>query len=238
MALYSLPILFAVMLLKEAGVPLPVPSDVIMLGAAARAAAGQESVLAVIVTLEAAMLLGGTAQYLLARGPGQGLVRRYGRYVGLTPPRLERAAQTLRQGGRLAVGIGMATPGLRAVTITASGLANVAFVPFFVGLVAGDTLFLLAHILIGYAGGAGLKALAQGQHRAVGPLLLLVAVALVVIGLVGWLLLRRRAARGEQPSLATMAQAWEEGSCPLCLTLGALQARREEGVSAVAPEPE
>lgn len=227
MPLYSLPIVFVVMLLKEAGVPLPIPSDIVMLGVAARAATGQESVLAVIITLEAAMLLGGTAQYLLARGPGQGLLRRFGPYIGLTLPRLERATYTLRKGGHLTVALGMTTPGLRAVTIAAAGLANLAFVPFFVGLVAGDTLFILAHVLIGYAGGAGLKALAQSQHFATGPVLLLAVVALLVVGLVGWMLLRRRAAPQARPAVAATIQAWEEASCPLCLTLGALHARHE-----------
>lgn len=228
MVLYGLPTVFVVLLLKEAGVPLPVPADLLMVGAAARAATGQESLLAVIVTLELALLLGGTAQYLLARGPGQRVVQRLGRYVGLTPPRLERAAQALRTGGVLAVAVGVLAPGVRALTIAACGLANLGFGRFFAGLVVGDSIVVLLHVVIGYVGGAGLSALAHAQHRAVGPVLVGAVLALALIGLAGWVLLRRRR-RHEPAGLGATVQAWEEASCPLCLGLGALQASRTAG---------
>jgi membrane protein DedA with SNARE-associated domain len=191
-------------------------------GAAARAATGQESLRAVLATLELALLLGGTAQYLLARGPGRRLLYRVGRYVGLTPVRLERAAQTLQRGGVPAIALGMLAPGVRALTITACGLADLDPGRFMVGLVVGDSLVVGVHVLLGYLGGAGLRVLAQSQHRAVGPLLGGGVLALVVVGLGGWVLLRRRRPP-EATALGATVQAWEEASCPLCLGLAALR---------------
>src|SRR5436309_3335403 len=88
LARYGLPAIFLVMLLKEIGVPIPVPGDLIMLGAVARAAAGQFDLGAVILTFEVALILGGLVQYALARGPGRGVLARFGPTVGLTPARL------------------------------------------------------------------------------------------------------------------------------------------------------
>src|SRR5205823_3162798 len=109
LATYGLPAIFFVMLLKEAGIPIPIPSDLIMLGAAARVASGQFDLLTVIIVFEVAMLVGGIVQYLLARGPGRGLVYRFGRYIGLTQPRLDRAVGTLQRGGAVGVAVAVMT---------------------------------------------------------------------------------------------------------------------------------
>jgi membrane protein DedA with SNARE-associated domain len=226
--LIGLATVFALMLLKEAGVPIPVPSDVIMLGAAARAATGEWSLPAVIITVEVAMLIGGTTQYLLVRGPGRRLVYRLGRYLGLTPQRLERAATAAQRGGVAAVAVGMATPGVRAATIAASGLANLRAGIFLPALVIGDSVFFLLHVAIGYAGGRGLGAVGKGTNLHSGPILIGILVAVAVAGLIGWTLLRRRARRAGQEGAAPtgIAGAWVEAACPVCLALGAMQERR------------
>src|SRR4051794_38106963 len=156
---YGLPAIFVVMLLKESGIPIPIPGDLIMLGAAARAAAGQFDLVAMILTFEVAMLLGGIVQYLLARGPGRGFVYRFGRYVGLTRPRLDRAVGALQRGGVAGVSVAVMTPGVRAASVAAAGLANLPFATFIPGLLVGNTVFFLLHLLIGYAGGQGLSSL-------------------------------------------------------------------------------
>src|SRR5438270_8313430 len=79
----------AVMLVKAAGVPVPVPGDVILLATAARAAEGKVLLWLAFVALLAALVLGGTAQFFLARGPARRVVMKYGPRVGLTEARLE-----------------------------------------------------------------------------------------------------------------------------------------------------
>jgi membrane protein DedA with SNARE-associated domain len=224
---YGLPVIALMLLAKEAGIPIPIPGDVLMLGVAARAASGQWNLLAVIVACEGAMLVGGTIQYLLARGPGRRLITRAGRYVGLTPGRLERVAGTLRRGGGLAVAAGLVTPGVRAATIAASGLSDLPFRTFFPALVAGDTVFFLLHVAIGYAGGQGLAAVSHGRHLATGAVLLIVLGVLALLGLGVWLALRWRAGRRDRTpgSLAEAAGGWEEAACPLCLALETARAR-------------
>jgi membrane protein DedA with SNARE-associated domain len=222
MLAYGLPAICLVLLLKEAGVPIPIPGDVLMLGAAARAASGQWNLVTVLVGCEGAMLAGGTVQYLLARGPGRHLIVRVGRYVGLTPSRLERVAGTLRRGGGVAVAVGLVTPGVRAATIAASGVADLPFRAFFPALVVGDTVFFLLHVAIGYVGGHGLEAVLHGRHQAFGGVLLAVLGVVTVLGLGGWLALRRASRRDRAPrSLVEAVGAWEEAACPLCLVLGA-----------------
>jgi membrane protein DedA with SNARE-associated domain len=223
MVSYGLPVVFLIMFLKEAGIPVPVPSDVIMLGAAARAATGQWNLPAVIAVFLVAMVAGGTIQYALARGPGRRVVYRIGRYVGLTSDRLERVASPLKKGGITAVAVGMTTPGVRAATIAASGIAGLPFRTVLPALIIGDSVFFLLHVAIGYAGGAGLSALVHGRDVSFGVVLLAALATVAVLGLVGWVVLRRRAsnAGAGTVSAADVAGTWEEAACPICLLLGA-----------------
>jgi membrane protein DedA with SNARE-associated domain len=232
--LFGLASVFVVILLKEAGIPIPVPTDVIMLGVAARAASGQLNLPAVILTIEIAMVIGGTIQYLAARGPGRRLLYRFGRYVGLTPARLERAARTLQRGGIATVTIALATPGIRAATIAAAGLADLRFATFFPALLIGDSIFFLLHVAIGYAGGRGLGALAHAGHPT-WPVLLIALVILALVGLAGWLVLRRRTPGADAPKgRAEAIGAWTEAACPACLALAALYERHSEVQPATA----
>jgi membrane protein DedA with SNARE-associated domain len=48
---YGLIAVFGIMLLKEIGIPVPIPSDLIMLGAAARAAQGRSPFIAVFFAI-------------------------------------------------------------------------------------------------------------------------------------------------------------------------------------------
>src|SRR5438876_8589562 len=96
---YGLVAVFSIMLIKTIGVPIPVPGDLIILAAAVRVAQGKLVGWQVFLALLLALLLGGVIQFLLARGPGRALLLRFGRYVGLTPPRIDAVAEKIRKGG-------------------------------------------------------------------------------------------------------------------------------------------
>ncbi|HET6318869.1 MAG TPA: hypothetical protein VFG86_20635, partial [Chloroflexota bacterium] len=100
-----------VMLVKAAGVPIPIPGDVILLATAARAAEGKVLLWLAFVSLFAALVAGGTVQFFLARGPARRLLVRHGHRVGVTQARLERVSATVRKGGMLAIGLAVLTPG-------------------------------------------------------------------------------------------------------------------------------
>ena len=219
---YGLAAIFVIMLCKEAGIPIPIPGDIIMLGAAARAAEGTYDVLHVIVAFEAAALLGATTQFLVARGPGRQIIYRFGRYLGLTADRLNRATAAVQKGGIMAVGLGLMTPGVRIATVAASGLAGLPLRTFLPGLVIGSSAFFAAHLVLGYAGGP----LVQAALGAVNlPVLLFVALVLA-LGLAGWLI-RSRWMRGQRAGAAA-ALAWSEAGCPACTAVGLLRRRGPE----------
>ena len=214
---YGLIAVFGIMLLKEIGIPVPIPSDLIMLGAAARAAQGRFSFIAVFFAILIPMFVGGLVQFTIARGPARAAIYRIGKYIGLTRERLDRAMETVRKGGVAAVAVGLTTPGVRIAITPAAGMADLPLAAFAPGLLVGSTIFLALHFAIGYAGGAALSLINT-------PAVFVVAliVALAVLGFVLWRYVYAR--RGA--TLAETGAAWADAACPACLAITLVRDRR------------
>lgn len=226
---YGLLAIFGVMLIKELGVPVPIPSDLIMITAGVQAAAGAYSLIALILLLLLSMLIGGSIQFFIARKAGRELLYRLGGLVGLTAERLDRSGESLRRRGPLAVFLGLNLSGARAGIIPAAGLAGMSYPSFTLAMVSGSGLFYAWHIALGYIAGPTAATLLERLHLPVGPVLL----GLALLGLVGWLFLRSRRKRGAEAERATVdsLHTWTEAACPACLAISLLQ-RGESGLVA------
>ncbi len=218
---YGLVAIFVIMLLKEIGFPVPIPADLIMLGASASAAAGkfdaQGGFVAVFLAILIPMFVGGLVQFALAKGPGRAIVYRVGKYIGLTEARLDRAMQAVRKGGTAAVTIGLTTPGVRIATVPASGLADLSLGVFLPGLLVGSAFFLAWHFAIGYVGGLVLSLLALPMW--VWAVFIL---AVIALGIVGWRLARRRNKIAKDAKAISSGEtylAWADASCPACIAI-------------------
>lgn len=73
---YGLPAIAAVLLIKSAGVPIPIPADVLMFLAAARVTRGTDGLGLTFAILLIAISIGDIIQFWLARGPGRTTVYR------------------------------------------------------------------------------------------------------------------------------------------------------------------
>ncbi len=214
---YGLLAIFIIMLVKEIGVPVPIPSDLLMLTAAAQAAAGKITLWQGFVAILAAMVFGAWVQYTLVRRLGRPFVNRFGRYVGLPPARLDSAAQALRKGGITAVSVSLTTPGVRIATVPACGLAEMPYRLFLPGVLVGSSVFLALHFVLGYVGGPLVSAILERLNT---PLLVFI-VAFLIVGLVGWLLIRRRERSKDRDATLESLGDWADACCPACLALGA-----------------
>jgi membrane-associated protein len=207
---YGVAAIFVVMLLKEIGIPVPVPSDLLMVGAGVQIAVGAYGPVELAVALAIAVLIGGSIQFFLARTAGRAVVYRLAARVGIGAAALDRAVARMSSGGGRAVFIGMNVPGARAAVIPAAGVARVSFVPFAAATVAGSLVFYGWHVALGYLVGPAAGALVEHYATlAAGALVLLVA-----IGAIGWYVLRRR---------GMAARSWTEAACPACLAVTALR---------------
>jgi membrane protein DedA with SNARE-associated domain len=120
----------------------------------------------------------------------------------------------MRQGGPIAIGLGVLTPGVRTAVVPACGLTDIPLKIFLPGLALGSAVDLGLHFAIGFAGSSVLSTILQPS-----PVVLVVGLAL--LGLAAWILIARR--RGQ--SAAAAATAWTQATCPVCLALGSVVPR-------------
>jgi len=216
--------LFGVLFLKEMGVPIPFPGDLLVLGAGVAAANGDLDPGMTLGAILLAGFLGGSVQFVVLRGglrrPLLALLDR----LGLRRARVEREAERLRARGVGGVALSRATPGVRVVAIAASALAALPFTSFLAGLVIGNTFFVGLHFLLGLVVGAPALQIMAG----LGVGLTAVGVALTGLGLAAWWLLRRRRAAARTQDVVT---DWADATCPICLTLGLAGVNLDEGSS-------
>ena len=220
--LYGLAAIFILMLAKSAGIPIPVPADAVMLATSVRASEGKLVLSQAFIAILIALVVGGIVQFSLVRGPGRRFLYRFGRYLGMTPARLDAAAERLKKGGPIAIGIAILTPGVRSVAVVGCGLAGIPLRRFVPGLVLGSALFLSLHFFLGYAGGLLLATMQQVISL---PVLIGIIVGLLIVGFGVWYFIRRwqlpDASNGDV--LAEALGAWHEATCPVCLALGAAE---------------
>jgi membrane protein DedA with SNARE-associated domain len=138
----GVPGLLGLLLAMEAGVPVPLPSDLVMLLLGERVSAGAVPLWLAMAALEVVALAGTAALFLAARGPGRALLARVGSRLGLTGPRLARATELLERRGRPALATGRTTPGLRTVTVVAAASSGIRVGRALPALVLGSSLFL------------------------------------------------------------------------------------------------
>jgi membrane protein DedA with SNARE-associated domain len=206
-------------LVKEAGVPIPVPGDLIVIGAGVAAGRGELDPGVALIAIVLASIAGGVVQYGLLRSVARPvLLRLLGRFG--SAERVDRQTERLRRGGARSVAVARSTPGVRIVAVAASALAGIPALAFLSGLAIGNALFITAHFGLGYVVGEPIVAAVGG---ALGPLAV-AAVGLAVLGAVGWVILGRLRGRRATSPLPAVA-AWADACCPACLTLAAVEAR-------------
>jgi membrane protein DedA with SNARE-associated domain len=184
---------FVFLLIEEAGLPVPVPGDFLMLYLGVRAGEGRVPLWQAIVVMELATVLGATFLYVLARLAGRGLVYRYGRFIRLTPERLDRAEKWLKDHGSRAVFLGRLLPGLRIVTAVACGVFEVPARVFLPSMSLGALLYIVVYTLLGYYFGQPVLDLIGQIHLPFGLLGSLIPLAILV-----WWTVRARQGLGRR----------------------------------------
>ena len=207
--------LAGLILVKEAGVPVPLPGDLVVVGAGVAASRGDLDPTVALAALIMASVVGGGIQFGLLRSAARPAMLRLLARLGAAD-RVQAQTDRLRRTGARGVALERVTPGVRVVAIAASALAAVPPRSFFLGLVAGNAVFIAAHFALGFVVGEPVLAIVGGALVRLAAL----GVVLAVIGAVGWsVLARRRRGRDKAASVGGGVLAWTDACCPACLTL-------------------
>jgi membrane protein DedA with SNARE-associated domain len=208
-------VIVGLLLVKEAGLPVPIPGDLIVIGLGVAAAEGRFVPIVALVAAIGASIVGGCVQFAMVRGPARrGLLAMLKRF-GVGEDRIDRQAERFRRGGPVAVAVARMTPGVRIVAVAAAALAALPFGAFVSGLAIGNAVFIAGHFGLGMAFGIAATGILAGLAV---PLVVLAAAALA--GYVAWRSIRARRSDADGAGLA-----WTDASCPACLAIGAVVTR-------------
>jgi membrane protein DedA with SNARE-associated domain len=194
---FTQPQLFSVplVMIEEAGLPLPISGDLLIMYSASRVGRSPFVWLALGLAFEAAALAGSTFLFFVARRYGAGLLRgEVGRVLGLTPARIQRVEGWFKRWGIWAVIVGRQIPGFRVATTVVAASFGLTFRLFVAGVAVGAAFWVTVFMALGLLVGPQAAQL-LGAHQN-SSLLILGAVFLVglilIVGRVTWS--RRRGA--------------------------------------------
>lgn len=124
---YGIPGLFVLLVIEEAGVPLPAPGDTLIALAGAQPDHSLMYVAQVLGLCSLAVFIGSSALYWAMRIGGRSFLDRYGRYFRVNSQRMDRVEAWILQRGTLAIVLGRLIPGLRVPTTVICGLSRVPY---------------------------------------------------------------------------------------------------------------
>ena len=214
----------ALLLPMEAGVPIPLPADLVMFTVGQQVAAGRFPLWLAVAGFEVIAVVGTTVLFGVCRGPAHRIITRFGPRLGLTEARLGRAAALAEARGRPGLAVGRALPGLRTLTVIAAGASGLAGRRALPALILGSSVFLQVHLVLGLLLG---PLATRAFDQAKGPALAAAAV-LAAATLVFWRTRRRRRAA---------PAAWMEATCPACIAVNLLTERVPALAELTGPDP-
>ena len=174
----------------------PSPGETVLIAASVYAGAGRLNIVAVGMIGFAAAVLGDNLGYAIGRFGGRALVLRLGRYVLLTPERLDRAESFFTRHGGKIVTVARFIEGLRQANGIIAGITRMPWPRFVAFNALGAALWVGTWTAVGYLAGNHIQVIYTQANRY--ALYLLAAAALGIAALIvrHWRRARREAARG------------------------------------------
>ena len=148
---YGVWAILLLVLLEDFGIP--VPGETVLIAGAIFAGSGQLNIVAVGVVGFVAAVLGDNIGYAIGRFGGRALVDRWGRYVFLTPERVDKAEAFFNRHGGKIIMIARFIEGLRQANGIIAGITGMHWLRFVAFNALGAALWVGTWVSVGYFAG-------------------------------------------------------------------------------------
>ena len=155
--------LFALLMLGIAG--LPIPDETLLVLSGYLVWAGRLAPVTTFLAGFAGAASGISLSYWLGRTLGHKAVGRYGKYIHLTPARVDTVQRWFQSIGNWLLSVGYFIPGVRHFTALVAGMSGVSFRVFAPYAYVGAAVWVLFFLTIGYAVGENWRTAIQLIHR-------------------------------------------------------------------------
>ncbi|MBA3815274.1 MAG: DedA family protein [Parachlamydiaceae bacterium] len=131
-------------------IALPIPDETLMIFAGILMDTDKLQVVPTLLAAYSGSILGITFSYTIGRTVGHSLMYKYGKWIGLTPERLENVEGWLKKYGKWTLIFGYFIPGIRHFTGFATGMARLPYQEFALFAYAGAIIWATTFLSLGY----------------------------------------------------------------------------------------
>jgi len=182
--------LFVLLALGIVGVP--VPDETLIATFGGMVAQGHFHFAAALAVTFTGSMTGMMVSYALGRKVGKPLLERYGKWIRLTPGRLQSAEAWFKRYGAWSIVIGYFIPGLRHLSSYMAGISKLPMGRYVTYAAIGALLFCTTFLLIGHSVGYHWNEIAIMMQRSSFKVGILVTVLLVLTVAAAGLVWRRK----------------------------------------------
>ncbi|SEB75101.1 DedA family protein [Paenibacillus sp. GP183] len=177
----------ALYLLLSAGIiGLPVPDETLMTFAGSLTAPGGPFLYTTtLMVIYAGTMTGMIVSYSLGHRIGKPFLHRYGKWIKLTPERLEKTEGWFKRYGMWAVFFGYFVPGVRHFTCYLAGVSGVGLLRYLLYAASGALVWCITFLTLGHFIGRNWEELLQIIHKYVGfsvtGIIMIMLIAILVL---------------------------------------------------------
>lgn len=178
---FSALFLFLLVFLVEAGIPIPIPYDILILGAGLR----QVNFLLIAVAVVSGNLAGSTVLYLISLKFGHPILHKSVKFLSISEKRAILVEKWFDRWGGFAIVLARLIPGLRFAATVLSGIFSLPYFKVFLPyLFLGSVLWVSLYWILGAVLGEGVQLLIQvlSLWSALLTVILVLITATIIVG--------------------------------------------------------
>ncbi|GBF12394.1 DedA family protein [Tepidibacillus infernus] len=139
--------LFSLLVLGIVG--LPIPDEILMIFTGYLVSLGKLNYLLTVFIALLGSMTGMSISFAIGYSFGHPFFEKYGRYIHVTPEKLDKVGQWFEQKGKLAVSIGYFIPGVRYLTAYLAGISQWEYKMFILFALLGGLFWVFGFITLG-----------------------------------------------------------------------------------------
>ncbi|MEV2910604.1 DedA family protein [Paenibacillus larvae] len=172
---------------------LPIPDETLMAFVGSMTMhGGPMNFWASLAVAYAGTMTGMTISYTVGRKVGKPFLYKYGKWMKLTPARLQKAENWFRKYGLWTVGFGYFVPGVRHFTCYLAGMSGVKWWKYLLYAGSGALVWCVTFLLLGRWIGRNFDRVLHMFHRYTGVTLGILGGLLLILGLIVYLVFKRK----------------------------------------------
>ncbi|MEC0239080.1 DedA family protein [Paenibacillus dokdonensis] len=178
--------LFVLLALGILGIP--VPDETLIATFGGMIAQGHFHFAGALTVTFLGSMTGMMISYILGRKLGKPLLDRYGKWIRMTPTRLQSTEAWFKRYGSWSIVLGYFVPGLRHLSSYMAGISKVPFGRYLLYAASGALLFCTTFLLIGHAVGYHWNEIAVMMERSTMRIgiFIIALIVLASVGIVWW----------------------------------------------------